>query len=201
MGNIAFLGWLGQSPRLDEQRGGLNELLRFSNSRNLWYCTKLFKINTSLPGTWIKKGAQRARLQGNKKQWVICTSGKAKMEKNFEAFSFEAVSLHYEEGRGALSHSHYCLICTCRWTFRENKSLFHINPTWSKHKTRWGQRKNSWCNCLYPHGYLLWPRRGKKNSFPTSLWKNTYRLLFLIIWTVKVSNESHTTDLWLLLLQ
>lgn len=50
-------------------------------------------------------------------------------------------------------------------------------------------------------GPLLWLRRGKKNSFPISLWKNTYRLLFPIIWTVKASNESHTTDLWLLLSQ
>ena len=50
-------------------------------------------------------------------------------------------------------------------------------------------------------GVFLWLRRGKKNSFPMSLWKHTYRLLFLIVWTVKTSNESHTTYLWFLLPQ
>lgn len=76
-----------------------------------------------------KEGAQQQQKktrQGNKiKQQMIGASGKAKMEKIFEAFTFGAVSLHHK-GRGTLSHSHYCLICSCTLSFRENVRVYLI---------------------------------------------------------------------------
>lgn len=97
--------------------------------RNLRYCIKLLRTNTSLPATWIKKGHKEQSCRKIKTVNDLYL-GKAKMEKSFEAFS-----LHHE-GRSTLSHSHYCLICTCRWTFRIRVYIFHINPPLSKHKSR-----------------------------------------------------------------
>ena len=146
-----------------------------------------------------KKGYKGQSYRKEKTKW-LALQGKQRWGRTFPNVFRQFLNVIRAE---VLSHSYYCLICVWRRTFREAKSLFHINPTFSKYKAEscWGQRKNSWCNTMYPHGCLFMTKKGEKNSFPTSLWKHTYRLLFLIVWTVKASNESHTTYLWFLLPQ
>lgn len=150
-----------------------------------------------------KEGVQKTRQENQIKQQMIGTSERAKMEKIFEAFTFGAVSLHHQDRR-TLSHSHYCLICACGLTSRENRRLFHINPTFGKCKNRILLRTGKIHDAI-PHilmGAFSWLRRGGRRILLQHRYERIlYRLPFLIVWTVKASNESLTTYLWFLLPQ